>query len=64
MDDWGVGKKTLGNTFVQFVKDVFEALGLTDTDEGQLGGTTIHNDILTAIKEFKEIPNKFKPENP
>lgn len=58
-DDWGGGKKTLGNTFVQFVKDVFEALGMTDTSEaGALSGTTIRKDILAAIKEFEEITNK------
>jgi len=63
--DWGVGKKTLGNAFVQFAKDVFDALGLTDTStDGALSGTTIRKDIITAIKEFKEIKNISKPENP
>jgi hypothetical protein len=65
MDDWGVGKETSGNTFLQLVKDVFEALGLTDPSrDGALSGTTIRKDILAAVKEFEEITNKFKPENP
>jgi len=55
--DWGIGRKTPGNIFVQFVKDVFEALGLTDTSEdGTLSGTTIRKDMLTAIRGSKEIP--------
>lgn len=63
--DWGVGKKTLGNTFVQFVKDVFEVLGLTDTSAaGALSGTTIRKDMLDAVKEFEEIKNISKPEKP
>lgn len=64
--DWGAGKKTtLGNDFVQFVKDVFDALGLTDTSkDGALSGTTIRKDIDSAIKDFKEIKNISKPENP
>ncbi len=64
--EWGIGKKkSLGNTFVQFVKGVFEVLGLTDTSAaGALSGTTIRRDILAAVKEFEEIKNKPKPENP
>lgn len=65
MDDWGAGRKTPGDIFVQFVKEVFEALGLTDTYVGGgLCGTTIRQDIIAAIEEFEEITNNFKPENP
>jgi hypothetical protein len=54
-DDWGSGKETPGNTFVQFVKGVFEALGITDNFEsGALSGTTIRKDILAAVEEFKK----------
>ena len=63
--DWGVGEETLGDTFVQFAKNVFEVLGLTDTSrDGALSGTTIRKDILDAVKEFEKIKNISNPENP
>jgi hypothetical protein len=53
-DDWGEGKESFGNAFVKFIKDVFKALGMTDTDEFQeLSGTTIRSDILVAVKELE-----------
>jgi len=56
--DWGLGKKTRGNLFVQFVKDVFEALGLTvASGDREISGTTIRKDIIDAVKEFKKIKN-------
>ncbi len=57
--DWGDGRKTFGNTFVQFAKDVFEALGMTDlSEDGALSGTTIRKDILASIEEFEIVNRK------
>jgi|WetSurMetagenome_2_1015567.scaffolds.fasta_scaffold106044_3 hypothetical protein len=49
MDDWGAGRETSGDIFIQFVKDVFKALGLTDSsEEAEISGTTIRSDIRDA----------------
>jgi hypothetical protein len=65
MDDWGAGGETEGDVFIQFVRDVFIVLGLTDTSRDSiLCGTTIRQDIKAAIKEFEEITSNFKSENP
>lgn len=62
--DWGDGKNTFGNTFVQFAKDVFEALGMTDlSEDGALSGTTIRKDILASIEEFEIVNRKTHYKN-
>ena len=53
--DYGDGKKTLGNDFINFVREVLGALGLADDSELKPSGTTIRNDIITAIEEFEDI---------